>query len=516
MACSEKKPGQPEVVVKIPVRSKYVKVISSVPMYDKGSEIASFSGAFPSQCVNREKGYVSLRATRDPVYVVDGDISLKEKILSEESPFGFHPANIPGCPNPFEAAQDIGIRWHRGFYAYWIVIQKNKENIERGSFSWTENDREWGSVPRGMSILANIGLPERRKMGHDTAVKNMPGLKKYSWELNESEESYIMFVRTVVDRYDKDGKNDMPGLSDPIKYWQFENEPDLGGNKDWEGFAHLQEITYKAIKEEFPQAKVLMGGQSGDGIGIFDRFYAPILKKLKGRFIDVYDLHYYGDARLDWFSVKKEYEHIRKTLDSLGYENTEIWITETGTYSGKPGDEKGGLLPVNAPSGIKDALQTEHEQARDVVKRYVFSLSLGVKKIFWAFGLMEGFKHDDGFFDHTGFIYDGEFDRDPPRGTKKLAYYTYKLMTETLDGADWSKAQSFSLCKDVYAINVKRGKGSVTILWYDPPYSASDILSNEKMTEINRMLESISEKGAAHPVNWIETERRFDVLVKIV
>ena len=39
---------------------------------------------------------------------------------------------------------------------------------------------------------------------------------------------------------------------------------------------------------------------------------------------------------------------------------------------------------------------------------------------------MDGFKGDDGYFDHTGLIYDGEDSGDLGLGVKKLAYYTYK------------------------------------------------------------------------------------------
>ena len=35
----------------------------------------------------------------------------------------------------------------------------------------------------------------------------------------------------------------MPGLKNPVKYWQVDNEPDLG-TQDWEGYAHLMEITF--------------------------------------------------------------------------------------------------------------------------------------------------------------------------------------------------------------------------------------------------------------------------------
>ena len=109
----------------------------------------------------------------------------------------------------------------------------------------------------------------------------------------------------------------------------------------------------------------------------------------------------------------------------------EYWITEMGSYSGNP-------------SGAKDifSYQTESQQAGDYLKRFVFSISLGIKKIFPAFGLAEGFKHNDGYFDHTGLIYDEEGSNDLGKGVKKLGYYTYKLMTEKLEGSDWDNIET--------------------------------------------------------------------------
>ncbi|MHC9539018.1 MAG: hypothetical protein AB9903_05820 [Vulcanimicrobiota bacterium] len=498
--------------VSIPVSSKTVTIINSIPSCDKGSEVKNFSGAFDRRNAAAVKGYVSVTAGREPVYVIDGDISSGGPAPAESSPFGFHPAIVHGDREPFRAAVDIGIRWHRGFYAYWILIQKNEEDIEKGRYNWSGNDREWGAVPKSMMILANIGLPERLKKDPGKEAKDTHAFKSNLWQLNQSERSYINFVKAAVERYDGDGKNDMPGLSVPIRYWQFENEPDLGGNNDWEGFAHLQEISCKAIREVSPKAKVVMGGQSGDGIEVFDRFYAPILKHLGGRYIDVYDFHYYGDAALDWRGVKKIYDHIRKTLDSLGYEKTEIWITEMGSYSGTPGDEKSRNRNGHIVQRKKDRPQSEREQSRDVVKRHVYPLAIGVEKVFWAFGLIEGFKHDDGYFDHTGFIYDGEFDNDPPRGTKKLSYYTYKLMTQTLDDADWSSAKLLNLAGDVYAVRVPRGKGAVTILWYDPPYAVTDRLSPEKVAEIRKMLSALN----SEKTNRDNAAGKYDVIIRII
>lgn len=374
------------------------------------------------------------------------------------SPFGFHtgrtfPTSLEGKPraeidkrdyiNFYEDAQYIGVAWERpGLYCHWIIIQPTKEDIDNSIFHWELNDDVYKGIPENICILGNIGLPER-------VLPN-------SWTLTESEENYTKFVKAVVERYDGDGINDMPGLHNPVVYWQVENEPDPHG--DWQGYSHIQTITYNAIKDACPECCVLMGGMTGGGIPTFETFYRPILNQLQGECIDVFDFHWYGNAFGDYKKGKPVYEVIRKGLDEAGFTETEIWITEMGTYSGSP---------------FKWKEQTEEDQARDLVKRYVYPLSFGVKKVFWAWGLMEGFKHNNGFFDHTGFIYDGEYPDDLGRGKKKLSYYTYKKMTEVLEGCHWESIKTISE-KDLYIFEVLKDGKLLYVIWQDDFHLSSE------------------------------------------
>ena len=130
------------------------------------------------------------------------------------------------------------------------------------------------------------------------------------------------------------------------------------------------------------------------------------------------------------------------------------WVTEMGTYSGDP---------VFADF----AFQTERQQAADIVKRYVYSLSLGIEKVFLAFGLAEGFHHSDGYFDHTGLVYDGRGSNDSGAGVKKLSYYTYKKMAEVLEGSDWSSIRTIREDAGIYIYQLTRQGNPIWIAWND-------------------------------------------------
>lgn len=376
----------------------------------------------------------------------------------EDSPFGFHPAKVshPGyADNGYKDAANIGVVWDRGpVYAYWFIVQPDLGDTE---YDFSSYDRDWCNVPSDFHVLMNIAPQGPRDEG-----RCLPG--SY---LPVDTDQYVDFVEAFVERYDGDGVDDLPELANPIRYWQVGNEPNDTALTD---FAELQQMTYDAIKEACPEAVVLVGGATGfpDGyVAGFDTRYAPIIQELAGSAIDAFDFHLYGCATgdyrlLDSRTSEDVLDHIRSTLSSNGFSaDLPIWITEMGSYSGQPGAGSWGTLP----------LQTERQQAADYFRRFIYPLSRGVAKVFPAFGLMEGFKMDDGYFDHTGLIYDGTGSNDLGLGVKKLSYFTYKKMTEMLGGADWSLLalqQSGAHGDDVWLFGVTDRFGrTLHIAWWD-------------------------------------------------
>jgi len=88
------------------------------------------------------------------------------------------------------------------------------------------------------------------------------------------------------------------------------------------------------------------------------------------------------------------------------------------------------------------------------IKRYVHSLANNIKKVFWrcikeSASYSIEFEHND-YFDNTGLVYNGcsvisgnfiyntnGVGEDLGDGVEKLSYFTYKIMTEKLEGSDW-------------------------------------------------------------------------------
>lgn len=325
------------------------------------------------------------------------------------SPFGLHPASTGGT-YPFALANAAGVRWTREpLYILWELVQRDPAVA---SYDFTPFDRTMAAAPPGMRFLWNIttARPDTMKTGSAHVARDS--------YLPTRPDAYAAFVRATVARYGLQGQNGRA----PVKYWQVDNEPAPFKGK---GYAELVRLTAKAIKAADPTAKVVLGGVAGFApasayIKGFDEIFRPYLRELGGKGFDVLDLHWFGNASGDYKDLGPVIAHVRKALAEAGYpSDMEIWVTETGTYSGSP-------KPVRELGDVAYASQTEAQQAADLVRRYVYALRLGVRKIFWAFGLVEGFQNDGGFFDYTGLV--------RPDGRTKPAYQAYGIMTRLLEG----------------------------------------------------------------------------------
>ncbi len=376
---------------------------------------------------------------------------------AEVSPFGFHPAL------PYDEAKNIGIRWTRGGdtpYLFWSLVDPNKTG-DPAQFQWKgttvgptgqsaafDYDLLLQARDAGLNMMQNIAVQPPGQTGGHT----QPG----SW-LPVNEAAYRNFVKEAVRRYPF------------IRYWQVENEPNISFVRSRTGYADLQRITYEAIKEADQQAQVIMGGVAGNTgmIDMNDTYFEPILPALGGKYLDVFDVHFYGDAKggtlladaqkrlLGYRDFKTVHAYFRNLLDKNGYSKVPIWVTEMGTFSG------------TAKLGPMTLTQTEADQARDLLKRWVYPLSLGTGKIFWAFGLTEGFSQwDDDFFDHTGLIYTAR-DGMHQNGEKKLGYYTHKKMTEMLEGSGWNNIQTVQESGNVYVYKFTRNGIPIYVAWWD-------------------------------------------------
>lgn len=454
-------------------------------------------------------------------------------ITYQDIPFGFHTgitfpehhhllnpqtaqANLYNFTNPYAYAQDVNVGWERpGIYAH---TPKEETNITM--------DTVYSSVPDSMRIFANIDVRSFTFTEDPKIPKEVRNLTVYTPPVTYldliNEKEYLQFVKDLVERYDGDGINDMPNLKNPIKYWQIDNElPGIppGGilssstseNDRWfntsiNNYAHILEITCRNIKSSDPQANVAMSGMPDIGPateGVFYSYYLKVLEKSDSKCVDIFDYHFYGDAKNSWKITKDAYKTIREGLGSIGYKNMEIWITETGTYSGRPRDIHG-----YAP------LQTEKEQAIDLSRRFIYPLTFGVKKVFWAPGIID-FGISEGWDGYMGLIYNGKGPDNPGYGVKKLSYYTYKKMVEVLKGSDWDNIQTIQEKDNIYIYRfTKKDTGKpVWVAWNDNQEERQIVIPNIASTQV-KITEAVPKYDLGK--NIVDYNNSFEISTKSV
>ena len=219
------------------------------------------------------------------------------------------------------------VRPHPGPFI-WNHIEK-----EKGKFTWEEVDKHVVyAQEHNQTILATIWPHANWEQKSCKRKKaKSPFGKRFTKYLSKpcSMDDYKNFLTKLVDRYDGDGSNDMPGLTKPIKYWDVMNEPEFKmffkGSK--EDFIEIFNFSSKVIKEKQPDAVIVMAGAAG----MFPenkKYWKSVLPKIKDHF-DIANIHHIVDPerQCDKELWVDEFADLLKSLNL----NKPIWVTEAMT-----------------------------------------------------------------------------------------------------------------------------------------------------------------------------------------
>jgi len=182
----------------------------------------------------------------------------------------------------------------------------------------------------------------------------------------EYEDDYAAYVSAMVERYDADGVDDMPGLRTAVTLFGFEPEYSTFWPGDAESYVHLLQLAYPAVKAANPQAQVMAAGLlmtdvfsgSPDAAEVrlrladpdrrvFDKTPADISLLLDHpEVFDIVDFHALGHyteipATVDW---------LRSEMAARGYSKP-IWIGDSWGGAGL-----NGWGPAACPAGPKSGL----------------------------------------------------------------------------------------------------------------------------------------------------------------
>ncbi len=209
--------------------------------------------------------------------------------------------------------------------------------------SWWSSRRVrsgWSRADAWVQAVADAGIEPLVMLGPWPGNRTANHTDRY---VPEDLDAYAAWVGRVVERYDGDGVDDMPGLRVPVRAWEVDNEPDLhnsvaprGARKDVDPshfetpaeYAQVLVVSAAAIRAADPDAVVLSAGfyrpHTDNGRAWIERWLAE--PGVRDAF-DVLSLHCYfdGDAL----------DRVDRTLATwqATVPDKPLWVTETGVPS---------------------------------------------------------------------------------------------------------------------------------------------------------------------------------------
>jgi len=222
------------------------------------------------------------------------------------------------------------IRPHPGSFV-WGFIEKSKGNYD---FSITDNFVKTAQK-NNVAILATIwpfAEWDQKTCRPKTCQVSLED--QFYFELPKSRcapcnmENYKQFLKKLVERYDGDGINDMPGLKIPIKYYEILNEPEMrepfltffkGTEKE---YVEILKASFEAIKEVCPDCKVLHGGVAGVEPKMIS-FWSKVFDLGAEKYFDIANIHFINFGDRNTLNVRPFKDLLeRKKIKKP------IWVTE--------------------------------------------------------------------------------------------------------------------------------------------------------------------------------------------
>lgn len=257
-----------------------------------------------------------------------------------------------------------------------------------------------------------------------------------------------------------------------VKYWEVDTEPGgLPPPMGWQGFAaeyvDFLQKTSATIKDVCPDCQVALGGMGGIAEGPEEdgnaAFLRAILKLGAASSFDIFSfkLHHYKAS--DYVAIKRKLLLYNQIFAANGIAlTTKNIFLETASYDGI------AKYPVGHPLAFIDLpAQSEAQQAINLVKTHIFALAQGVHRIFWneVFERANFGGEQNNPFNSYGLV--NNPDNPDRQSHKKLAYYTYQKMIETLEGSDWQTLTTIREDNGVYIYTVQRHGRTIAIAWTD-------------------------------------------------
>lgn len=371
--------------------------------------------------------------------------------------------------------EELGAHWQRGHPGpfVWGSIES-----EEGTYDWDEADAFVIDAQAHQVLIdatiwpyANWDQRQCHQELPNAPIHFMPALGDYRGKPCDMD-AYKDFIRAMVERYDGDGEDDMPGLVYPVRYWEVVNEPSLDTDTPFfvsdDRLGDYREVlvaTAGAIRDSDPEANVLNGGIASLEGDARD-FWESILSAEGGSLIDVVTIH----AVL--VTPEQNLSALAELMSSLDLAKP-VWVTEIriaqGQGLGGHGERRpsaDGDLPAPTPEQVAE----QERWSAELVRQFVSAFGEGTDKLFYM-GLDNATPTlDAARLINCAEVIGGELEEDRLQMSgcvRQKPFFAYRTMIDKLDYFDTVE----KIAPGQYRFTVD-GK-PVYVLWGEGPVPAA-------------------------------------------
>ncbi len=356
----------------------------------------------------------------------------------------------------------------------WEMFEPKPPGLSGHSYHWTKIDNGIRKVQTtGRKIQMTIRAFNRwaveyndQSLVHDAATGHKTGafVRIKSKHLSD----WAAFIKALVERYDCDGHNDMPGLKYPINLFQIGEEADNVW-ADAAGYSETVCTAYHASKSASLNAQIMVGGFNTSVFFNLSRkeqnrlIKNPVFEH-KINFIkkflatsepcfDILTLH----LNRGYMDIPPTVKWFQEVMAQNSYQKP-IWSEDTSSgpfLSGifaTPEDKRN--LKMLGQGATKTIEWFEKEQAKLLVKKAITAFASGVGRVFISTEV-DYFDYYMPEWKHMGLL--------DASGRRKPAFFSFKTMVSKIDG--FTAIERVSLATDVFAFRIKKPSQEIYVLW---------------------------------------------------
>lgn len=237
---------------------------------------------------------------------------------------------VPGCVG---LIQELDVPLIRDVAMNWERIQPAADGP--CDFTWSDRIVRAVQRPRVDLLVVFAGVP-------DWACDGVPEVAGEMWvPSRRHEQAFTQFVSRFVERYDGDGKADMPKLAAPVRSYQFMYEME---NIHPAEYAWWLKLFHAAVKAADPEAAVVLGGLRSPGVKMvaephegYPEWFEQLLadSQLRGPaypYFDVAAFHSFPERYPGRSAFDEAVAYMRQTMADHQL-TLPIWLTAYGAGS---------------------------------------------------------------------------------------------------------------------------------------------------------------------------------------